>query len=140
MTDYIDVSFIGDKKLERKLKRMALATQRKIVRAGINKAMKQVKDRAKELVPVDTGKLRDSIKQKRRTRRGISRAMVVTGTREELGIGANERGFYPAVLEYGTRDRTARPYLRAALAEKSGQVIDDAAAHIKQGIEDVAKK
>ena len=140
MSDYIDISFTGDKKLQRKLARVVVQTQRKIVRASMRKAMKVVKDRAQALVPVDTGKLRNSIRQMSRTKRGISRAYVATGTREELGIPPDAKGFYPAVIEYGTRERPAHSYLRRAMEEKRTEVIRKAADEIGRGITREARK
>lgn len=140
MSDYIDISFLGDAELQRKLKRIALQAQRKVVRAALRKSMKQVKERAQALVPVDSGRLRDSIHQKSRTKRGISRAFVATGTRQELGIPSDAKGFYPAVIEYGTRTRSPQSYLRRALQEKRSAVLSKAASDIGAGIEREAKK
>ncbi|MBT8046401.1 MAG: HK97 gp10 family phage protein [Pontiella sp.] len=141
MSDYIDIRFLGDKDLQRKLKRLEIKTQRAIVRPSMKKSMVQVKDKAQELAPVKTGKLRDSIKQGRqRTRRGITRASVVTGTRQELGIAPDARGFYPAAHEYGSKNQPARSYLRRALSELKGQVLGQLADLIGKGIEREAKK
>lgn len=140
MSDYIDITFLGDKKLQAKLARLAIQSQRKIVRTAMRKAMKPVKERAQALVPVDSGALRDSIRQKSRTKRGISRAFVSTGTREELGIPSDAKGFYPAVIEYGTRTRPAKPYLRRALQEKRTGVLSEMAADVGRAIEREAKK
>lgn len=140
MSDFVDISFTGDKALQRKLSRVVLQAQRKIVRAAMRKAMKSVKDRAQALVPVDTGELRNSIRQFSRTKRGISRAYVATGTREELGIPADEKGFYPAVIEYGTRTRPAHSFLRRALQEKRREVISKASDEIGKGITREARR
>lgn len=140
MTDFIDISFVGDDDLQRQLKRIAIQAQRKIVRAAMRKSMKSVKERAQALVPVDSGRLRDSIHQKSRTKRGITRVFVSTGTRQELGIPSDAKGFYPAVIEYGTRTRAAYSYLRRALHEKRGTVLKAVASDIGKGIEREAKK
>ena len=140
MSDYIDITFLGDAELQRKLKRIAFQAQRKIVRAALRKSMKQVKDRAQALVPVDSGLLRNSIHQKSRTKRGISRAYVATGTREQLGIPSDAKAYYPAVIEYGTRTRAPKSYLRRALQEKKSAVISKAAADIGAGIEREGRK
>ena len=140
MSDYIDITFLGDAELQRKLKRIAFQAQRKIVRAALRKSMKQVKDRAQALVPVDSGLLRNSIHQKSRTKRGISRAYVATGTREQLGIPPAAKGYYPAFIEYGTRTRAPKSYLRRALQEKKSAVISKAAADIGAGIEREGRK
>jgi len=140
MSDYIDITFLGDAELQRKLKRIAFQAQRKIVRAALRKSMKQVKDRAQALVPVDSGLLRNSIHQKSRTKRGISRAFVATGTREQLGIPSDAKGYYPAVIEYGTRTRAPKSYLRRALQEKKSAVLSKAASDIGAGIEREGRK
>lgn len=140
MSDFIDISFLGDKQLQAKLKRLAIQSQRKILRTAMRKAMKPVKERAQALVPVDSGALRNSIRQKSRTKRGISRAFVSTGTRQELGIPSDAKGYYPAVIEYGTRTRPAKPYLRRALQEKRTSVLSELAADIGQAIEREGKK
>ena len=140
MSDYIDITFLGDAELQRKLKRIAFQAQRKIVRAALRKSMKQVKDRAQALVPVDSGLLRNSIHQKSRTKRGISRAFVATGTRDQLGIPSDAKGYYPAVIEYGTRTRAPKSYLRRALQEKKSAVLSKAASDIGAGIEREGRK
>lgn len=145
MTDYIDISFLGDKELQRKLKQIEIKAERKIVRSAISKAMKQVKDRAKELAPVNLGRLKASIKQQSRTKRGISRAKVVTGTREELGVDDNQKGFYPAAIEYGYKTSSgkvipAKPFMRRAITEKQDSVMKETRDRIAQGIEREAKR
>lgn len=140
MTDYIDVSMFGDKKLQRKLGRLVIQTQRKIVRGAMRKSMKPVKDRAQSLAPVKTSRLRNSIHQKQRTKKGITRAFVSTGTREDLGIKPNAKGYYPAVIEYGTRTQAAKSYLRRALGEMKTKVINTAGRLIGDGIEKEARR
>ena len=133
MSNYIDISMIGSKKLQRKLEKLDIALQKKIVRQSINRAMLPVRERAKQYVPIDTGNLRDSIKRISRTRRGKAAARIITGGRAELGIPAESRGYYPAVIEYGTRSpaRPAKSFMRRAMTElkestlkKTGDYID----------------
>ena len=140
MSDYIDISFLGDKDLQRKLNRLAIQSQRKVVRPAMRKSMRPVLKSAQALVPVESGRLRDSLHQKQRTIKGITRAYVATGTREALGIAADEKGFYPAVIEYGSRNHPERSYLRRALHENKNSVLNDLSDHIARGIEREAKK
>ena len=130
MTDYIDISVLGDKELQKMLKNLDIKLQRKYVRQSINRAMLPVKNRAKALVPVNTGKLKDSIKKRARTKRGISRAMVVTGTKQELGIPENAKGYYPAAIEYGTRHQPAQSFLRKAMTELKDDTLNSTAKYI----------
>ena len=60
--------------------------------------------------------------------------------RSELGISENAKGYYPAVLEYGSKNNPAYPYLRPALAEKAASVIKDASQAIASGVEREAKR
>jgi len=123
MSDYIDISILGDKALQRRLANMDVNLQKKFVRQAINRAMLPVKNKAQALAPVDTGRLRSSIKRRSRTRRGISRAQVITGTRAELGIPVGSTGYYPAAIEYGTRKQPARSFMRKALTDLRGHVL-----------------
>lgn len=71
---------------------------------AITRATIRVQRRAKQLAPVDTGRLRASIQQEvGRDERGI------------VGrVGTNVK--YAVHLEYGTRRMTPRPFLRPALS------------------------
>ena len=138
MSDFIDISIVGDKKLQRKLSRIALAAQRKIVRQSINRAMLPVRDRARQYVPVDTGRLKASIKRVSRTRRGVSASRIITGGKAELGIPVNAKGYYPAAIEYGSRHQPAQSFLRRAMTElknstlrKTGEFIDHYLRRVK---------
>lgn len=143
MSDKVDISMIGDKDLERKLQRLDIQLQRSIVRTSMRQAMRQVRDEARNLVDVNTGRLRKSIKQKQRTRRGVTRSQIVTGTRGELGIPASARGYYPAALEYGYkragRHIAPRSFMRRALYNKKSRVLAEMAAHIRRKIDGVVR-
>lgn len=134
MSDFIDISILGDKKLQRKLRRLELAIQKKIVRQSINRAMLPVRNKAKQYVPVDSGRLRDSIKRVSRTRRGKASARVVTGTRAELGIPSDAKGYYPAAIEYGTRKQSAQSFLRRAMTELKNSTLRKTSEFIDQYI------
>lgn len=110
---------IGDKRLARKMELLAVGIQRKIVRKALRRAARPVRDRARSLAPVRTGALRKSIKVRAAKLRGRGRIgiLVKTGTREELGIEASNRWYYPAVVE-----SLHQPYLRPALDGSRGQV------------------
>ena len=74
MSDFIDISITGDKKLQRQLARLDIKIQKKYVRQSINRAMLPVVKQAKAYAPVDSGRLKSSIKRRSSTRRGIARA------------------------------------------------------------------
>ena len=132
MSKFVDISMTGDKKLQAKLKKLEFNLQKKIVRNAVNRAILPVRDKAKSLVPVDSGLLRQSIKRKSGVRKGVARARIVTGTKAQLGIPIDAKGYYPAAIEYGTSKTPARSFLRKALTslrshviKKTGDLIDE---------------
>lgn len=72
--------------------------------------MSKVTERAKEIVPVRTGRLRDSIYRRK------------TGFLS-WEVGASM--FYAGFVEFGTRYMRARPYLRPAVEEKMPEVREE---------------
>ena len=102
MANFIDIAVIGDKELQRKLKALDEKMQKKIVRKALRQAAKPVLSAARLLCPENTGRLRASLKLKvRRQKRGVFGVEVITGTRQELGIRANDPYYYPAAVEFG---------------------------------------
>lgn len=71
----------------------------------------QVVNHAKELCPVDTGRLRGSIAYEIGAVNGLPSAR----------IGSNVE--YAVYVELGTRHMSARPFLRPALASVKGLVV-----------------
>ncbi|MGE0857796.1 MAG: HK97-gp10 family putative phage morphogenesis protein [Gammaproteobacteria bacterium] len=131
MAKLIDISQLGDKRLQKKLDKLDKRVQKAIVRRGLRKAAKDVLESARAIVPVDTGALRDGLAVKAlKPKRGSFGVQVVTPTRAELGIPADAKGYYPAVVEYGSdkRNLPPRPYLRPALdqnREKGKRTVAD---------------
>lgn len=147
----VDIKFLGIPKLQKKLKRLELAMQRKIVRRATRLVAKRVQGESRNLVPVSdrhvNGKhLRDTLKVRAARRsRGRIGHVVRTGTREELGIPKNAKGYYPAALEYGYMDRggkkvPARSYVRRPVEERRAQLMNMLAAEIGRQLEIEARK
>ena len=119
MAAAVDISMIGDKALQRKFAKLTPAIQKKIARKSFRKAAKLIKASARAKVSVESGALKRGIAVKsakrKRGRGGQIGIAVVTPTREKLGIDASYPWYYPAVIEYGSKNHAARPYLRPAL-------------------------
>lgn len=134
---FLDISFLGDKELSRKLARLELKVQRKIVKDAMRAAAEPVLQAAKALAPVLTGKMRDSLRIRvlagrhmaSGKLRGIAGAVVETGKRSQLGIAEDDPYFYPAVVEYRHKS-----FLRAGLDQARGQAFATAAREIRAGI------
>lgn len=130
----------GFAELNKALAELEPHLQKRIVSRALGKAARPVLATAKANVPVDTGKLRDGLKIRRR---GPSRktphrqsARVTTPTRKELDIPADATGYYPAVIEYGSESRelAPRPYLRPALAANASQAVNTLREETAKGI------
>jgi HK97 gp10 family phage protein len=91
--------------------------QLKNIGEGINKTKALlaganiIVDRAKEIVPVDTGTLRDSIE-----------ALEIDGDVYIHASADQGGGEYSAFVEFGTVKMSAQPYVRPAIDEKLREV------------------
>jgi len=138
--NFIDVTMLGALDVQRDLKRLEHNIQKKLVRSSLSKAMLPVRNLARSLAPVDKGDLKASIVRKNKTnKRGIYRSSIVTGTREELGITQNNKGYYPAAIEYGYKAQNgkhipAKSFMRKALTDLRSSVIQNTANNIRTGI------
>ena len=140
MAGLIDISQLGDARLQRKLHSLGNKIEKKIVRRALRTAAKVVLQAAKARVPVDTGALKKGLKVRATKRsRTIIGVHIRTPTRAELGIHPDDPGYYPAVIEYGAEGHAAQPFLRPAMDEardKARQVIADS---IRAGIAEAVR-
>ena len=105
-------------------------TGKNAVQRGMKKAMKRIEDKAKSLVRVDEGDLRDSIttkKERAKRVRGSARFQRQTGISLLTGPTGKEEGGNPAWQEFGTVKMPPQPYMRPA-ADSEGQKVVDAVA------------
>ena len=115
LTQSIDLSLLGDKRLERQLKRLPVIAQRKVVRRAMRDAARPVLAEAQRLCPVDSGAMRASLKIRAAGAKAGMGVVVQTGSREELGIPADQPFYYPFAVEYGHRNAAAHPFMRPAM-------------------------
>lgn len=147
MPTFVDISMLGDKALQRALKRLPIVVERKIVRQAIRKGAKILQAAATANIPRVTGRhtdlLRDvgiKIKAIKRSR-GRFGVLIMSPTREELDIPADDKYYWPAVIEFGSPTSPAYAYERRAKEEKQGEVLALAARVIAGGIiREAAKK
>lgn len=131
----VDISVLGDKEVQRHLERINIAMQKKIVKGALRKAAKPVLATARVLCHELSGKLKRSLKIKAmRQRRGRFGTLISTGTREQLGIPADEKYFYPAAVEYGHDNVPAHSYLREAVDRNSAQTFATIASEVESGL------
>ena len=102
----VDISILGDKRLQLQFNKLEQRVGKAAVKKGLLAGARIVRDEAKRIVAVKTGKLKKSIKAKvlkPGESKGKARfgAKVITGTRAELDIKADAAGYYPAWVEFG---------------------------------------
>jgi HK97 gp10 family phage protein len=103
----IHAEVVGLAEVTAALRALPEASQRTIVRDGLDKGGDVVLAEQRRQVPVRTGQLFNSLQEYPITRgKKVSRIWVGTGP----------EGFYGKFLEYGTSRLPARPWLRPALA------------------------
>lgn len=129
-----------------RLKELPAKIRNKHLRQSMRKGGKTVLAKAKELVPVDAdghqlpgGKhLRDTLKLRtvKARRRGEMSFRVMTGTRQELGIPSDEKGYYPFALEYGdVLNWQPISYMRPAYKATEAPVIEQVRHDVERAIE-----
>ena len=128
-----EVEFIGLKKLLKKLETIEPKVAKKLFRRSLRDGAKVIQREAKRLVPKLSGDLRRGIRVKagRRSRTSAS-VLVVSPTREKLGIPLGATGYYPATIEYVSPARgiPADPFFTDAFDNKE----DEAMAVITQSL------
>lgn len=148
----VDISVIGVPALQRKLKRLRITAQKKIVRQALRTAAKTVVKPVADanIAAVSpgqagTGALRrygTRVRaQKARRRSGSFGVEVQTPTREQLNIDPGH-AYYPAILEFGDSERGIEPkrMLRKAAEEARSAAILRIAQEIRRGIEAAASR
>ncbi len=146
----IDLSLIGDKELRKAFKKMPLTFRRRILRKAFKEVAADILQDARSLVPVSADDqrkrggmhLRDTLKIEnlKRTKGKKIGVIVVTGTREELGIDPEDKYYYPAAIELGTDKTSVQSFLRAALEINRGPGLIKINTTIRKGLDRAAKR
>lgn len=151
----------GFRELERALSELPRATALNVSKRALLRAGQPVADRAKELVPVDSGGLRDSIKVTTRLankpgagefaaamRAGASRKDAGAAMRAAAGGGRSKVEVYIGagqlphahLVEFGSVNNTPQPYLRPAWDEGKQKVLDDIRLFLAEEITKAAQR
>ena len=72
-------------------------------------------------------------------RRGAVRVVVMTPPRAALGISADDKWYYPAHIELGTRDTPALPFLRPALQQTRQEAQEIVRRELAKGLEALSR-
>lgn len=148
----IDISVLGDKKLSKKLTKLAPVVQKKVMRRAMRDAMKLVKKRADAnlagVSPGATGsgrlaELGTMVKAKspgQRIQRGLIRVYLLLPFRDQLDIPEDSPWYYPAFLEFGGTFTAPQSMIRNALDNNSAAIFRLIRFKLRKGILAEAKK
>ena len=130
----------GFKALERNLAELSsLAARRTVGRNALKAGAKPIIDKAKQLVPVKTGKLKASIGVKPKLsprQKGLHRKESPV----EMFVGPGGKGAKHAnLLEFGTVKQAAQPFMRPAWDQTQNQVLKAVGGAMGAQIEKAAK-
>lgn len=151
-----NIKITGGKELAEALKQMPKQLQQNVMRQALRAGAKVIQDKAKELVPVDTGDLKKSIKIGTSSRGKEVRSTVATkgdgayiARFIEFGTAAHLiKGRNGGMLKFTARDGNtvetmsvnhtgikAKPFLRPALDSESNKAIMAVGERIRERLE-----
>lgn len=136
-----DISILGAPELSKALAELPDKLERRVMIKATRETGKFFLTLAKARAPKESGKLASTMKLRAmRRKKGRVGVRIMTGTRAELGIDPKERGYYPAHVEFGHRDRSgnqvaAVPFFRGPLHSSREALFAVMRQEIDTGIE-----
>lgn len=126
----------GLQELDKQLRELEPKLAKKVTRKALRDAAKLTAAKAKELVPVDEGDLRDSIRVKSgKSRKGTVSVIVTTSASDNIFSG---EAYHGGFIEFGTSKMEAKPFLRPALEQSAAAATALIRDRLAAGIEEIA--
>lgn len=130
----VSITVTGIEELKAAINALPQATGKAVIRRILKKHAQTIAARARQLVPVKSGRLARSL-----------RVTIVPGeTASEIAAFVGTRVFYGRFQEFGTQHQPPHAFLRPALDETKQQVLDgiraDLWAEIKKAVERLSRK
>ena len=135
MVGKVEFSIKGAKEMEALLKKLGPVVASKIGDQALRAGAKVIVAEAKRLVPVRTGKLRDSIAIKVESKRkfGVPARLVLIGFERPTSFRAH-------FVEFGTSHSAAKPFMRPAMDAKAGEALEEMGRVLARGLAREAAK
>jgi len=166
MSKPVVLSTSGFKALDEALAELPKATARNVLKRTLVKAGEPIAQKARDLVPVESGDLRDSISVSAKIKNKVGNAEFSAAMRSGLGKGAAVQalrdarraaagagsfaemyvgpsvpdGFYGHLVEFGTSRSVAKPYMRPAWDAEQRNALDIIKSELGQQIIAAAKR
>ena len=118
--------FEGQKELLENMKNLATELQTKVKLEAVMEAANFLKGESERRVPIRTGKLKENI---------VIQKVEDNEIATEVKVGPNRDAFYGAMVEYGTKNMRARPFMRPSFDENEDRIQKEITRKIQEGIE-----
>lgn len=122
----LDFDFSG---LEKKLQNLSKKASREVIDQALDAGGEVLLDEMKENVPVDSGELKASLGEIRKSGSGLSRKSVIGIKSDDRKV--IERGYYQ---EHGTRRMVAKKWMKRSSQKSKKEAIQAVANSLKESL------
>ena len=135
----IEGALLNNRALERAVKDLPEKLRTKALRESLRAKGKEVLADARKNAAETSRRLANTMKLRalKSKTRGTVGVKIETGTRQELGIPAEDRYYWPAAIELGTRYITPRAFMRRAIKKHEPTALDDIARLMRARVEGI---
>ena len=117
------IKLVGDKELERELNKLEGKMIRRVIKPAIRTGLTPIQKQAKANVPVEDGFLREEIKKHVGKKGTWGRVYVDSATYAGADGKRKNPNKYAHLVEFGTKHKAPRPFLRTAREAKQGEAL-----------------
>lgn len=130
------VEIKGLKELTKQLKKLPKDLQRKELRAAALAGAGQVRDEARKMAPVKTGRVKEDIRARYKPRQGPADMIYMVGVVDRK----KHTAYWWRFNEFGTKHQPARPFMRPAFDMVQNRIIRIFKERLKKGIDRYNRK
>ncbi len=134
----IKIELKGFEKVIRKINNLEPKLRKEVAEGAYKKGAEVILPAIQSRAHVRSGRNAKFIKVKRIKGRAPTGYAVQTGSRSQLGIPADDQGYYPMSEEFGTQKHAAHPYMRPGLKEKGEQAKKAIGKEMIRGLKRIA--
>jgi len=116
----MEIEIVGFRELEDKLSNLDVKLKRALEEA-LEEIAEKIRDDAKDLVPVDTGSLRKSIRVEKE---GELQVSVIAGGGGVINPRTGREVDYAGFVEFGTSRMSPQPYMQPALEKNRDELLN----------------
>lgn len=130
----------GAAELEKVLKKLPDRVAKKVVFGALRAGAGVIRREAKRLAPVASGLLKKEIRIFRPGKRSDTKRVKGLNTGSNLLIGTSGRAPHGHLVEFGTHEMAAQPFLRPALDHQAGHALARMGQILGKGVEREARR